>query len=780
MIFYFCKKDLKRLVILFFIFFSCNNVDDQSLIIDKIPDNPLLVLTIDDAKDIDYKTINFISKSTNLNFDDINLLNPSEEITYSFHNSGKNKLNGIIIQKSQLINIDPKLVIDTINYNGLKIFNYKEYYISKKEEYVLISKDKLLVENVLRDATFSKNKNFNEFKKLHLSKTKNISLNSSENFKNVKFNMKEENISKYSNWIQYEFDLENDDISILGISKRDKANREINIIESLDKSKSEILSIIPANFMFFKRMSFNKDIIDENYNNFINNENIKEKRLDSIFNNVKEIGEVNINGKSILIFSYNDLNINESIKNYDQLSKYREQIIYSGKNINLSDFDILDFNISNNYDFITNISNFLILSNDLDILQNLILNYNNRSTILRDENFIKFFEYVPKKTTFFEIINYSQSEDYENFPFWFSNYELKDLNSFKSIYTTPSYDLKKNKSLNLKFSKKFQNKITLDPTFVDNYKSGDKNIILQDANLNLILLGLDQKIIFEKQLNSKIISEIFQVDLYKNNRLQFVFLTEKELVVLDINGNFVKKITLKKSDSDKYLSVFDYDKNRNYRFVIQNGRTIKMLDSKFNNVKGFKRTRLKSDILQKLNHIRVLGKDYLTIVGKDGLPLILDRRGNVRIKLPKNLIIGENNFYINSNSIVTINNLNQLIRVELNGKVSSKQLTDEKHMIYANENNLLIISNGKLLINNNEFEIPYGNFSGLNIFGKKDKTYFHLRDKDNSQSYLFNKIGKLPGFPIFSKSDVDIAVENSQDLITTKGDEDEVLLYTIN
>ena len=771
---------MKRLAILLFIFFSCSNVDEQSLIIDKIPDNPLLVLSIDNVNDIDYETINFISNSIDLDLDDINLLNPSDELTYSFHKSGKNKINGIIIQKSQDLNIDKKFIVDTINYSGLKIFKQKDFYISKIDQYLLISNDKLLIENVLRGATFNKNQNFIEFKKLHLSKTKNISLNVSENYKKVKFNRNDENISKYSNWIQYEFDLENDDINILGISERDKENRKINILQSLNKSKSEILNIIPNNFTFFKRMSFNKNVIDNNYNTFINNENVQEKKLDSIFFEVKEIGEVNINGESILIFDYENFNIEDYLKSFNQLTKYRGQTIYSGSNLNLSEFDVLDFKISKSFDYVTKINNFLILSNDLNVIQNLILNYNNRSLISKDENFIKFLEFIPNKTTYFEIVNNTDNEDNKGFPFWFSNYELKGNSNFKSLYTTPSFDLKKNKNLNLKFSKKLKNEIIVNPTFINNYKSGEKNIIFQDSNLNLILLGLNQEIVFEKKLDSKVISEIYQVDIYKNNRLQFVFLTEKEFIVLDIKGNYVKKITLKKSQSNKYLSVFDYDKNRNYRFVIQNGNTIKMLDSNFNNVRGFKRTKLKSEIEQKIKHIRISNKDYLVLVGKDGVPLILDRRGNIRIKLPKNLIIGQNNFYANSNSFVTINNLNQLIRIELNGKVSSKQLPDEKHLIYADENNLFIHSNGRILINNNEFKIPYGDFVGLNILGKKDKTYFHLRDKDNSQSYLFNKIGKLPSFPIFSASDLDVAVGVNQDFITTKGDEDEVLLYTIN
>ena len=205
-----------------------------------------------------------------------------------------------------------------------------------------------------------------------------------------------------------------------------------------------------------------------------------------------------------------------------------------------------------------------------------------------------------------------------------------------------------------------------------------------------------------------------------------------------------------------------------------------MLDSKFKNVKGFKRAKVKSDIQQKLKHFRIMNKDYLILIGQDGVPFIYDRRGNIRIKLPKNLIIDQNDFYVNSNALVTINNLNQLVRVEINGDISSKQLSNEKYKIFANENNLLIQSKAKISINNNEFDIPYGNFSGLNIFGKKDKTYYHLRDEDNNQSYLFNKIGKIKGFPIFSKSNIDIIFEKNQDMITCVGDDNEILLYTIN
>ena len=95
-------------------------------------------------------------------------------------------------------------------------------------------------------------------------------------------------------------------------------------------------------------MSFNKDIIQDNYNKFINNQNVKEKRLDSIFNDVIEIGEIIINDEAILIFKYDDFNLDELLKKFDPLNKYREQIIYNGKDVNLSDFDVLNLKISNN------------------------------------------------------------------------------------------------------------------------------------------------------------------------------------------------------------------------------------------------------------------------------------------------------------------------------------------------------------------------------------------------------------------------------------------------
>ena len=775
-------KVLKKYYLLLFILISsCSSIEEKSRISDLIPDSPLVVLNIKNINDLNYGNLNFISKSLNLSFEEIDLLKPESEIIFSFHKSGKNNLKKFVIQKSENFQINQDFIQDTINYNGSNIYKYKsEYFISKVENYIVFSKNKLLVENVLRGATFSKSNDYKNYQKINNSKSKNISLNISENFKELSFNYKKENINNYSNWVQYEFDIENNDINILGLSTRDLQSREINMLSGLNKSKSNILSLIPNNFSEFSRMSFSYDVINNNYNNFKNTSSIDNKKLNSIFKEVKEIAQIKIDNDSILVLNFQNIELENNFENLNILNKYRDLSIYDAKEIKISSFDILNFKLSNNYGFFTLIEKSLIFSNNLATVQNLILNYNNGSVVINDENFLNFLNSIPKKTTFFEILNQSNLKDNIEYPYWFSNYEINENTNYKSIFSTPNIDVKSDKKLNLIFSKKLDSEILTDPKFIYNYNSGENNIMLQDKNLNIIIFDLNGGKILEKKLDSQVISEIYQVDIYKNNRLQFVFLTSKDFIVLDIKGNLVKKIPLINSGSNKFLSIFDYDNNRNYRFIIQDEKSIRMYDSKFNKVKGFKRTKVKSEIKHKIKHLRIMNKDYLVLVDKLGTPLILDRRGNVRIKLPKNFNLGINHFFKNNNGLVTINNLNELVRIELDGKISLKQLSNERNLFAADNKNILFQSNGLLTINNDEFKVPYGNFNDIEIFNSNTNTYFHTRNLDNNQSFLYNKIGRISGFPIYSKSKIDLIFGKNRELITLKGDENEVILYSLN
>ena len=212
---------MKKYLLLFFIIISCSKTETITSIIDKIPDNPLVVLNVIDFQDIDYKQLNLFEKSLNLKFENIDLLEPKGELVYSFHKTGKNDLNSVVIQQDFDYKIKDSLVRDTLSYNGQNIYLFKDdFYLSKIDSYLFFSKEKLLIENIIRGATFSKNVEYEKFKKTNKLKTENISINISEKYVELNFNSKKEDISKYSKWIQYELDVGNDNINILGVFQR--------------------------------------------------------------------------------------------------------------------------------------------------------------------------------------------------------------------------------------------------------------------------------------------------------------------------------------------------------------------------------------------------------------------------------------------------------------------------------------------------------------------------------------------------------------------------------
>ena len=62
----------------------------------------------------------------------------------------------------------------------------------------------------------------------------------------------------------------------------------------------------------------------------------------------------------------------------------------------------------------------------------------------------------------------------------------------------------------------------------------------------------------------------------------------------------------------------------------------------------------------------------------------------------------------------------------------------------------------------------------------RNNTYFHFRDVNEKKSYLYNSNGIISGFPIYSTSTFEFSFDKNQDYITFKGDDDELLLYSLN
>ncbi|MBT6654804.1 MAG: hypothetical protein HOB57_05125, partial [Flavobacteriaceae bacterium] len=594
-------------------------------------------------------------------------------------------------------------------------------------------------------------------------------------------------INKLSNWIQYDIDLNQNGITLNGLAfQNDSIPKEISYLNGIKPSKSNIINIIPNNFSDFQRTSFNYYKYLENFEKNESIKKINEFKKDSILFEIDEFGLLKNKLDSIILVNFEDklfLN-NEILKNSENNYSYRDIKIHKLRNqiIDYQHLKFINYKLKQNYASI--IENKLVISNSKNSLEKIIINISNSSTIKNENKFSQSFENIPEKSNYLKVYNLKNSKEKtleslnisnKKFPFMINHTRLDDNIIYNSFSVIKSIEENKKNGINLDYSFKTDNPINLTPKFVTNYVTKKNEIITQDINNILYLISLDGKLIWKENIGSKIIGEIHQIDLYKNGRLQYAFNTDSDFQIIDKNGNQVKKI---KNKNTLGLTVFDYDKLKNYRFLLFDNE-IKILDSKMKNVKGF----IKKNIIgiQKNNpkHFRIGKKDYLIFNSNNKLK-ITDRRGNIRIK--NNLINIENEIFLNQNSFTTIDSKNNVVKINTKGEIIKKPLPSEsKYLFSADKNNLVHISENILTINGKVSELEFANYTKPIIFNNKLIDNISLTDKDQKLIYLFDSNSNLvPNFPVFGSSKIDLFEDkNSRKYITSVGESDEILVYSL-
>ena len=172
---------MKRLyIILIVLLISCSENEQTKLIVEDIPDDPVLTILIKEYENINYQTLEFISESTGFDLSLIENYKPKGEMLISFHNTSKNILDLFLIHEFS-DTLSNKL-LDSVSYGGKNIYIDKNSnFLTQQNNFLYLSKNKLLIENVIRNSTYSSNIEFEKFQKLYENKSKNISLIVKEN-----------------------------------------------------------------------------------------------------------------------------------------------------------------------------------------------------------------------------------------------------------------------------------------------------------------------------------------------------------------------------------------------------------------------------------------------------------------------------------------------------------------------------------------------------------------------------------------------------------------------
>ena len=442
------------------------------------------------------------------------------------------------------------------------------------------------------------------------------------------------------------------------------------------------------------------------------------------------------------------------------------------------------------------LDDYLVFSGSEKVLQFVISNYLNKNTLetnyayetiqnaLSDEaSFQTYFDTKALGTVLNELFDTTIKEKD------LSAYKLSALQLVKDDHIVHVNSiLQKSKSKQSKtqiseaFSLTLSNDILMDPVFVTNHRTKKKDILVQDIDHNLYLISNKGVIFWKKKLKGAILGKVEQVDLYRNGRLQLAFATLNRLYIIDRNGKNVDQFPLMfKDEITQPLAVFDYDKQRNYRFLITQNKNLLMYDSKGKAVKGFKYKAAQS-IGSQPKHFRIRGKDYIVFSSGNQLKL-LDRRGAIRVKVKESIDFSGEAIYLYNSLFTTTNTKGNLIQVNSKGTVSRLSLgLDSKHDMTSSSKTLVTRSENTLTIKSYTVDLEYGSYSPPSLFYLRDKIYISITDIQAQKIWLFDSQAKpLASVPVFGTSAIDLANADADRPLefVTKGDSNSLIMYQL-
>ena len=771
------------LLIVFFIY-SCNFIDKNPSSLDSfIPKDASIIIRIHNPNKFKSDVLN--------NSLALNVFN--NEDNYNFKKQIKiieslSENNPILICLSGDKKNNSFTIITRQNKTDLEISNDTIYKKIIDSIYIISnSADKI------EKSALNKSKLYEKYKNLS-SEDASFSVFAEGSFSNNFFkSIFGEDFSNINNDLFLKANLFNDKILINGISViNDSATLSKNILKNSKPKENKIISAIPDNFENFYSMRFDDFQMFNSSHINIDKDSINNK--EKIFDEIVEIAVSEIEENKVVILRSNDIK-----KTHLKTQKYNSYNNYKGK-------EILEIPETEKINSLTNpllseidlnklviIDNFLFISNSLKSLKIVIENYLLKNTYQYSENYKKSKSLMSKESSYEinskngSLINFPKLIGVKSPKNKFNNVKFQIVNENEILHINGVIDNYNNKSVYKKiseiFTTKIKGKIVMNPHFVTNHITKAKEIVVQDNNDYLYLISNQGKVLWKKKIVGKILGQIKQVDIYKNGRLQLIFVTQKRLYMLDRNGKEVKPFP--KVFRDKItqpLSVFDYDNNKNYRFLVTQNNELLMYDSKGKIVKGFKYEK-SSDIIYSPKHYRIKNKDIIVVKTGKGLK-ILNRRGKIRIKIKDNIKFSNTDVFRLNNYLICTSEKGNLVQIDMNGSVSTRKLNlSNNHKINSKYNLVSIMDGNKLTNLNKSIDLPFGNYSDPLIFSYNKRKKFSIFDNQSKKIYLFDdKLNLFESFPLYSISNIDldnIDKDQNLELILTE-DESSIRLYEIN
>ncbi len=349
---------------------------------------------------------------------------------------------------------------------------------------------------------------------------------------------------------------------------------------------------------------------------------------------------------------------------------------------------------------------------------------------------------------------------FSNSKMLYSNFLLRFLSAYNNVTQTV-------------WESKLDTLADFKPVFVMNHQTKQNEVFVQDMRNNIYLINQVGRILWKVQLPERINSEVFQVDYYRNGKLQLLFSTRSSLYLIDRNGNFVEKYPVKlRSPSTCGVAVFDYDRNRDYRiFIACEDRHVYVYTKEGNLLPGWGFDKSESEVTQPVAHFRIGDRDFI-VFGDRFKTYLLDRKGNTRIDVETYFPRSANNNYMlysprdgSGPGIATTDTTGMVYKIGFNGKSTTldpgRKFSNDHFFEYRDLNGdgkyeLIFIEGRSMLVLNSDmtrlfdfdFDAPVASRPLFYQFSATDLK-IGVVNRPANKIYLFNNNGEIyAGFPL--------------------------------
>jgi hypothetical protein len=442
--------------------------------------------------------------------------------------------------------------------------------------------------------------------------------------------------------------------------------------------------------------------------------------------------------------------------------------------------------------YYTSIDDYVIIGNSFDAIKMMMNDLEEDNTWGKSLNFVRFFENIQKKANLSYFVNFSNAwnsfygnlnerwkDFFKKYDYQFKHFEqisFQFSNINHHFYTSAAIQHRPKTSVIETPTSFFKEQVVVTehpiitrPFVVKSHLDRSLEIILQDSASNLYLISSQGDILWRDSIGQKIRGEVFQVDFYKNNKLQYLFVTKNGLHILDRNGDYIPgfPVSFRKTIEVEWFNLIDYDNSKRYRILLADNKgRVFLFDQYGELLEGWNPKEFGGRFSSVPFHLRVGGRDCMIAIEENGTLNTLTRRGEFYRGFPVKLEYGiESPVFVqrgtdfNRTLIHVVLENGEINKCNLAGEVVGKiqlyrpgkesyfeivqDVLSNRYVVCRQDfNNVsLMQANGdiifeKELLFSDELQVQFYNFSAGN-------EVYALTDPQQAFTYLFDGNGNL-------------------------------------